>query len=460
MRTFVLDTVSGSTLRALNYSPAVERIRLRGARSARQLRTLVKEFGPAYGSVFTRLDCHPDYGVELITQGDMFTAEPAGRVIRLDSMPYPERHRVTRNQVLISGAGTLGDNELYGRSILADGRLVGKYVGPDSMSLWFEDPNNDLSLFTYAWLASPTGVQAIRSTSYGTKILRLRNDLLSSLPIPNASTSIVRRVASLVRLCSERREAFLREMRLARKVIEKAPEMQEAHAMCGHRQRRSIVTSGPFESLCAWNAASTGGALQYLRAKWGTTLGDIVEEGGIFNGPRFARIDCSEPHGIDFLSQRDVFMIRPVGRRIALPDVARRLLFVPRDALLVGSHGQMNEGSIFGRVELASFAACRSGVTQDILRVLTRDGYREVAYAFLSTPVGQSLLKSTAVGTSIPSMRVDLLKQLPFPSPAAAPLKEIRRHVSQAEAARIEADQAEAEAIRIIKVEVLPEWLA
>jgi hypothetical protein len=171
-------------------------------------------------------------------------------------------------------------------------------------------------------------------------------------------------------------------------------------------------------------------------------------------------VDCSSPYGIDFLSQRDIFMIRSVGRRIALPDVPKRLLFVPADALLVGSHGQMNEGSIFGRVELASFAGCRCGVTQDILRVLIRDGFRELAYVFLSTTVGQWLLKSTAMGTSIPSMRIDLLKQLPFPDPSTAPMGQIRQHILLAEAARIEADQAESEALRIIEQEVLPLWLA
>ncbi len=120
----------------------------------------------------------------------------------------------------------------------------------------------------------------------------------------------------------------------------------------------------------------------------------------------------------------------------------------------------MSEGSIFGRVELASFAGWRCGVTQDILRVLTRPGIRELAYTFLSTTVGQWLLKSTAMGTSIPSMRIDLLEQLPFPDPSSATMEAVRRHVTTAEAMRIAADEAEIEAIRIIEQEVLPEWLA
>lgn len=456
----MVNELRPGALRALNYSPAIERIRRAGSAYVRPLRDIVKSFGPAYGTVFTRRDCHRDYGVELLTQGDMFAAEPQGRVIRRDSMHNAVLHLIERGQVLIAGAGTLGENELYGRALIADGRLAGKYVGPHSMTLVFEDPTDDFSLFAYAWLASQTGLQAIRAASYGTKVLSFRKDLLTTLPVPEAPGPIVQRVAGLIRRCTEKREEYLRGVIESRLLLERLPGISDALEACASRSRRSLMWGGPLPSICAWNFAAGGGAVQILRDSWKSQLRDVLTEDGVFNGPRFARVDCSSPYGINFLSQRDIFMIRSVGRRIALPDVPKRLLFVPADALLVGSHGQMNEGSIFGRVELASFAGCRCGVTQDILRVLMRDGFRELAYAFLSTTVGQWLLKSTAMGTSIPSMRIDLLKQLPFPDPSTAPMGAIRQHVLLAEAARIEADQAESEALRIIEQEVLPLWLA
>lgn len=460
MRAFVVNEPRVGALRALNYAPAVERIRRAGSDTARPLRNIVKAFGPAYGTVFTRLDCHPDYGIELLSQSDMFAAEPQGRVIRRDSMREPDKHLIERGQVLIAGAGTLGENELYGRPILADERLAGKYVGPDSMTLVFEDPDDDYSLFAYAWLASPTGVQAIRSTSYGTKILRFRTDLLTSLPVPEAPRTIIARVARRIREMLLGREEYARAILATRHLVEGNSEVARAMDACRHSSQRSVVWKGPLPSICAWNFAAGGGAVRLLRERWKTNLADVIHPAGVFNGPRFARIDCSPPHGIDFLSQRDVFLMRPVGRRIVRPAITDRMLFVPKDALLVGSHGQMTDGSIFGKVELASFAGWRSGVTQDILRILVRKGLREVAYAFLSTPVGQWLLKSTAVGTSIPSMRIDLLERLPFPDEGELPANKIKKLVLAAEAARLEADKAETEAIRIIEEEVLPQWLA
>lgn len=460
MRGFLVDKPRTRSLRALNYAPMVERIRRAGSRSASSLREIVKAFGPAYGTVFTRLDCDREHGVELLSQSDMFAADPRGRVIRMDSMRKPEIHRIERGQVLIAGAGTLGENELFGRSLLADNRLAGKFVGPDSMTLVFEDPGSDLSLFTYAWLASPTGVQAIRSTSYGTKILRFRNDLLTSLPVPAAPATVITRVAAHVRRAQRSREQYDSEARLARSLVAADTDVAEALDACAVRKRRSVMWPGPFPSLCAWNVAAGGGAVPLLRARWKTSLRDVLAPEGVFNGPRFARIDCETPHGIEFFSQRDVFLVRPVPRRIVRPPIPDELLFVPPGALLVGSHGQMNEGSIFGQVELGSIIGGRTGVTQDILRVLVHEELREVAYGFLSTPVGQWLLKSTAIGTSIPLMRGDLLEALPFPDPGRLPTGDIRRHVLEAERARLQATREEAEAIRVIEEEVLPQWLA
>lgn len=460
MTGFLVTKPRTATLRALNYAPAIERIRRAGSGSAKPLRAIVKQFGPAYGAVFTRLDCDPDHGIELLSQSDMFATEPMGRVIRRDSMREPGKHVVERGQVLIAGAGTLGENELYGRALIADDRLVGKYVGPDSMTLVFQEPDADLSLFAYAWLASPTGVQAVRSTSYGTKILRFREDLFTSLPIPMAAASIMKRVAAQIRRAMKGREAYSQSIKASRRLVEAIPDVAEALVACSTRRRRSVMWSGPLPSICAWNFAAGGGAVSLLRDRWRATLRDVLVPNGVFNGPRFARVDCAPPHGIEFLAQRDIFLMRPVARRIVRPDVPDRLLFVPPDALIVGGHGQMNEGSIFGRVELASVVPPKSGVTQDILRVLVRGDFRELAYAFLSTAVGQWLLKSTAVGTSIPLMRPDLLEQLPFPDAGLVAIGDIRRHVMDAEAARIEATNAEAEAIRIIEHEVLPQWLA
>lgn len=72
-----------------------------------------------------------DYAPAWLSQADMFAAQ----------------HEIRRFDVLLAGAGTLGENELYGYALIADGRLISKYVGPDSMTLVFKEPGSEFSLF-------------------------------------------------------------------------------------------------------------------------------------------------------------------------------------------------------------------------------------------------------------------------------------------------------------------------
>jgi hypothetical protein len=459
---FTVPEPRHAALRALNYDPAIERIRQpKRGRGHVRLRELVADLGSGYATVFARIDCDRTQGVELLSQTDMFAAEPQGRFIRRDSMQHPERHEVKRWHILIAGAGTLAPTELYGRAIIADGRLAGKFVGQDTLIIEFEEPEADFSLFTYAYLASPTGLRALRSASYGTKILRIRRDILAELPVPRADDRVVQRVAALMRRCVEQRELFLHELLAARRVIEALPEMREAHGMCSERRARSTLWSGALGTLNAWNYASAGEALPFLLKKWSTRIGDLVPGDGLFRGGRYQRVPCEPPFGIDFLNQRDVFSIRPVPRRILEPSVAKEWVYVPEYSLLAGGQGTLGEGEIFGQVALVTPDLARAGVTEHLLRIHARDrSATGTLYAFLSTLVGRRLLRSTGVGTKLLSLRPDLVAALPIPSIGDGRSKEIVSHLEAGGTARGQASEAEEEAIRIVEEEVLPAWLA
>ncbi len=457
---FAVDRVRSTALRALNYSPEVEvfRKKRRGLKSVR-LGSLLAEIGPAYGSVFTRLDCHPSQGVELVSQTDMFAAEPMGRVIRRDSMPQPAKHEIKRWQILIAGAGTLGETELYGRSIIADRRLAGKYVGPHAMVLDFQEPGSDRSLFTYAFLAGRIGVRAIRSASYGTKILGVRSDILADLQVPVVDERTEAHVSQLVRTAVANRERYLENLQAARRTVEGLPDMIEARSMCEERRARCVVWNSAMPTLTGWAYASTGGALGYLKKKWTRTLQDVLERDGLSYGERSVRIPCQPPFGVDFFTQRDLFLIRPKPRRVLVPVQAHESAFANEGSLLLAGRGTLGEGEIFGRIGFVSSSLKGIAITEDLLRMRTAREHSELAFAFLSTIVGLRLLRSTAVGTKILNMRPSLLRDLPFPSPPALVDKTVRHHVSTAMLARVTADAAEAEAIRIVEEEVLPPWL-
>ncbi|MNY13848.1 hypothetical protein D3C86_1470020 [compost metagenome] len=160
------------------------------------------------------------------------------------------------------------------------------------------------------------------------------------------------------------------------------------------------------------------------------------------------------------MSQRDAMLIRPAPRRIVHPGFDDRLLFAQEGTILVGGHGTLGEGEIFGRAVLVHGRYSRAAFTQDLLRIVPKPTRAHALYAYLTTTVGFRLLRMTAVGTKILSMREDMLRGLPVPDWPAGMEKEIADLVRSAFSARDEAERAETEAIRIIEQEVLPQWLA
>jgi hypothetical protein len=458
---FAVANIKPTALRSLNYSPIVEafRERAKSKMGGWRLAEMVSPDSLVYGDMLKAVDCTREFGVEFLSQSDMFAAEPCGRMIRRDLLK--DSNRLLRKwQVLIAGAGTLGESELYGRCVLADGRLEGRYACSDAIVFTFDRPNSSESLYTYAFLGTRVGIRCLRSTSYGTKILRFRPDLLAALPIPRAPEHLVEHIAVLIRSSVENREKYATEMRKARQVIEDVRGYREALGMCHERVARSLIWSGDLSTMGAWNYASTGGALSYLQREWSTRLADVIEPEGLFNGLRFARIPCRAPFGLDLLSQRDVFLMNPVTRRIKHPGFSDNMLFVPEYAILVGSHGQLNEGSLFGKAEAAAVIGHDRAITQDILRVLPVPEHSESLLAFLASRLGLLLLRSTAVGTSVPTMHLGLLRQLPIPSLDTNAATDVKGHIRAAIDARRISSTSELEAVRIIEEEVLPEWLA
>jgi type I restriction enzyme S subunit len=181
---------------------------------------------------------------------------------------------------------------------------------------------------------------------------------------------------------------------------------------------------------------------------------------GIRYGSRSARIPCKPPYGVDFVAQRDAFLIRPIPRRVVLPDAAPSDLSEPDGSLMLAGRGTLGEGEIFGRCVQVAGPLRRLTFTGDMLRIEVNSASSNFLYAFLSTHVGVQLVRTSAVGTKILQIREDLLKALPIPNVTTKKLLTINRLLDEANGARALAADSEVEAIRIIEQEVLPQWLA
>lgn len=444
------------SLRALNYRPEVEKLRRK--KGVPGLNELVSELGLAQGSRFTRAACDPGHGVEQLSQADMFSSEPAGSWLRRDSFAHPERHEIRKWQVLISGAGQMHEGTLFGQAIVADDRLTGKYVGGDAVNLTFHREGGPENLAAYAYMCSKPGLSAIKSCAYGTSIPRIRLDLLAALPVPVPTQGLADAVASLVSSAVEARATYSTHIAAARAVFETQRDIRDAQEMCSNRRAHCVAWSDSLPSLCAWNYASAGPALAELRRRWPLRVRDVIR--GIKAKNRFSRIPCAAPHGVELASQRDIFMMRRLSQRVVKPQLPDSELYADPSTLLIARDGQHSEGSLFGRAELARAGLTNTVLSEHIMQVQCDERDADWLFSFITTHVGQSLIRTTAVGTSIPTIREDLLLDLPLPDLDRTDINTVSGHIDVALRARAESEESEAKAIRIIEDEVIPRWLA
>jgi hypothetical protein len=153
-------------------------------------------------------------------------------------------------------------------------------------------------------------------------------------------------------------------------------------------------------------------------------------------------------------------MMRRTPQRVVRPNLAAADLFATPSTLLIARDGQFSEGSIFGRAELAAAGLTHAAISEHLMQLLSEDRWSPILFAYLTTTVGQRLTRSTATGTSIPTIREDLFLDLPFPELSEEIISSVSREVTTSLDARTQAELAECEAIRILEEEVLPQWLA
>src|SRR4051812_29135389 len=101
---FIVDTLSTTALRPLNYERFNGGAPMSGS-DMRPLGELADDVGRSYKRIFTNVDADSTHGIEVLSQSDIYAAEPVGRFIRPDCIPRRELHQIRAGQILIAGAG-------------------------------------------------------------------------------------------------------------------------------------------------------------------------------------------------------------------------------------------------------------------------------------------------------------------------------------------------------------------
>lgn len=194
---FSITGASSLSLRALNFSPRAQRL-IKVLRSV-PFRTLAEvcEGGTLRtGARFKRIEADQENGVRLIGQRQAFWLRPTGRWINPQRAPRDIMQ--TDETILIAAHGTLGETEVYSRSILVTGSWLKNAFSQDFVRVASGDTDYP-GAFLFAFFRSEVAFRILRSMSVGGKQQEYHTKLIRELPIPECTPTDRERIAETVR---------------------------------------------------------------------------------------------------------------------------------------------------------------------------------------------------------------------------------------------------------------------
>lgn len=194
---FIANVSIAHTLRATNYSPRVKHLLAQvEAGGAVSIGSICAGGYLGTGARFKRIDCDPDEGVRLVGQKQGFWMRPEGRWI---TPRYAPADIFAKDEsVLIASSGTLGENEVYCRPILATGRWL-EYAYTQHFLRVVSGDADYPGAYLFAFLRSEIAFRALRSMSTGSKQQEIHIELVKRMPVPTLTTQLRHEIAEIVR---------------------------------------------------------------------------------------------------------------------------------------------------------------------------------------------------------------------------------------------------------------------
>ena len=194
---FSVPKVTSTTLRAMNMAPRMERIMVK--LSSVPHRTLGDICQGGYlgsGVRFARVDADPEYGAKLIGQRQGFWVRPEGRWI--NPAKAPSDIFAEDETVMVASQGTLGENEVFCRSIFVTGSWL-KHVYTQHFLRVVSGVDSFPGAYLFAFIRSEAAFRILRSMSVGGKQQDIHEELRQRIPVPECTPADRERIAETVR---------------------------------------------------------------------------------------------------------------------------------------------------------------------------------------------------------------------------------------------------------------------
>ena len=198
--------VSKTSLRAMNYLPVnheLESIVKNKCSRWKPLVELIETGTLRSGPRFKRIDSDPEYGVELIGQGECFNLRPEGRWIAKKYLPNDQLLFPPDGTVMIAAQGCAGEYDLFGRAQFITGKRL-KYAYSQHFLRVIANEDEIPRGALFAYLNSQIAYRIRKGYQIGSMQQDFHPDMIKKLPVPIIDRDDAEQIDTLVRLAYQK----------------------------------------------------------------------------------------------------------------------------------------------------------------------------------------------------------------------------------------------------------------
>jgi type I restriction enzyme S subunit len=366
---------------------------------------------------------------------------------------------VKKNQVLVTGFGTIGNTRLV--NDLSNGIAYANNV------CRIEANSEEYYGFIYAFLTSKYGRSQLNKNASGSVVRYIEAPGIKKTLIPVFSNQKQIEIHQLIIKASDFQFEANNLLKNANQRLLKwsnLPELtnQDYEFFGNQSSLRKVSTFRKnikdISSLTI-NAFNYSSKIENLikNVKYNNKtqrLFELLDEDKIFSTGSFPRLETNSSKSIRLINQSDIFNNHIVGKKISRRKVKVDNL-VEYGEIIIAGVGTLGESETFCKVIFANEELENQLVSGEFLRMKT-DGKIPSGYLFswLSTEYGFRFMRSTQTGTKLCRPIQKLLYELPVPILDKGQMEEIHLDVVRAHTYRYQALLLEKQAIQTVENEI------
>jgi len=402
---------------------------------------------------------HSEYPIYQPGQINEINPKPSGYLSSITQTNIDEL-RVSKGQILMTRSGRSGS---IGRTTYVSDTLHGRIFSDDLIRIECLKP--DTSGYLYAFLRTKTGRTLVKSNEYGAMIPHIEPSHLESVPIPNPSPILKKRIHDLVirsyalrdesNTLLDKAKCLLYDALKLPPLVELRPRTFDKTADLRNDTVNLSQLAGRLDA--SFHAPIIEAIMCSLKKEAAevTAISDPRISRRVILPGRFARVYVEEGQGIPFFGGKQIYQLDPTDRKYLSLKIhgprIREQLALEEHMILITCSGTI------GKVAFAPKHWEGMAASQHIIRIKPSSvdiaGY---LYVFLATDYGRELITRFTYGSAVGEIDAHHVSQVSFPLLKDTSIQaKINSLALEANAKRTEAYHAEQKAIRITNEEVI-----